>query len=155
MNWSALLRFRKNVEDLIREEIVLAEWERSREHAKQEQLRREMREVAIALERNLKAGIGTIFAEQRYRWLERMGTALEQGVVRLHEIDRHVAELREKLKQAYHARRVIEVVIAKKEAALLREIAQREQRVLEEVGARAFIERRRADRVLEPVSDAE
>ena len=34
MNWSNLLRFRKQVEEMAREEVTLAEWERSREEAK-------------------------------------------------------------------------------------------------------------------------
>ncbi|RMH36115.1 MAG: hypothetical protein D6690_06565 [Nitrospirae bacterium] len=154
MNWSTLLRFRRNVEDLIREQIALLEWERSQECAKQDQLRRDMHEVALALERHLRSGVETVFAEQRYRWLDRMGSALEQGVERLHKMDQQLVELRKKLAKAYQARRVIELVIAKKEAAVLRDIAKREQRVMEEVGVRRYRARGRRH-LLEPIADQE
>lgn len=155
MNWSTLLHFRRNVEDMIREEIAVLEWERSQEHARQDQRRRDMQEVALALERHLQSGVGTVFAEQRYQWLERMGSALEQGMVRLHEIDQRLAGLRKKLAKAYQARRVIELVIAKKEAAVLRDIAKREQRVMEEVGARGYCARRSRRHLLVPITDGE
>lgn len=45
MNWTTLLRFRKQVEDLAREEVVLAEWEKSQMVSKRDDFMVEMEAV--------------------------------------------------------------------------------------------------------------
>jgi len=132
MNWSNLLRYRKQVEDLAREELVLTQWEKSREQAKREGWQRDMQTVALDLERNLRSGIDTSFAEQRFRWLEEVGHRLEEQTSRLHVLDHRIEMMREKVRKTHHARRVVEMVIAKKEEELLHEMAKREQREMEE-----------------------
>lgn len=132
MNWSNLLRFRTQVEEMAREEVILAEWERGREESKQACLREELQRVARELDRNLLDGVSKVFAEQRLQWIEEMSTALESHTQRLEGLDRKLQRLREKLKKAYHARRVVEIVIAKKEAAIMQKIARQEQRMMEE-----------------------
>jgi len=132
MNWSNLLRYRKQVEDLAREELVLAQWEKSREQATREGFQRDMQKIALDLERNLRSGIGTIFAEQRFSWLENVGHRLEEQTSRLHVLDHKIEMIREKVRKTHHARRVVEMVIAKKEEELLHEMAKQEQREMEE-----------------------
>ena len=114
MNWTTLLRFRKQVEDLAREGVVLAEWEKSQEVTKRYELSREMEGVVTELEEQIQIGIDTLFAEERYRWLDQLGTAMEERTQEIQRLEETLVGLREKLKKAYHARRVVELVIAKK-----------------------------------------
>lgn len=139
MNWSTLLKFRKQVEELAREAVVLGEWERSREAAQQASLQEEMRRIACELDRNLRAGVETAYAEQRYRWMEELAAALEAKTRDLHALDRRLVELRAKLRQAHHARRVVEIVIAKKEAAIMERVARQERQELEDIGVRQHL----------------
>ena len=138
MNWTTLLRFRKQVEDLAREEVVLAEWEKSQEVTKRYDLGREMEMVVAELEQQIQSGIDTMMAEERYRWLDQLGAAMEERTQHIQHLEDTLAGLREKLKKAYHARRVVELVIAKKEAAVLKKVAAQEQRIQEDVSAHAF-----------------
>ncbi len=138
MNWTTLLRFRKQVEDLAREEVVLTEWEKSQEVAKRQEFSQEMETVAADLEQQIQMGIDTLFAEERYRWLDQLGTAMEEGTEQIYRLEEILVTLRQKLKKAYHARRVVELVIAKKEAAVLLKVAAQEQRIQEDVSAHAF-----------------
>ena len=138
MNWSNLLRFRKQVEDLAREEVILAEWKKSRERSKRENLQEELHEIAVDLDRNLSTGMEAAFAEQRFDWLEKTSSALESQSLKLQALDRNLASLKDKLKKAYQARRLVELVIAKREAAYLREIARKEQRLMEESAVRKY-----------------
>jgi flagellar export protein FliJ len=135
MNWSTLLRFRKRVEEMAREAMNVAEWEKQREESSREKLQQDMQKIALELERNLRSGVGKIFAEQRFRWLEETGDQLELQSTRIQEIEQKVEGLRKKLSRAHHARRVVELVIEKKESAIMREIAKQEQRVMEEAVA--------------------
>ncbi|MCA9471626.1 MAG: flagellar FliJ family protein [Nitrospirales bacterium] len=138
MNWSTLLRFRKQVEDVIREEVVMAELEQSREETKTAQLRSEMNRLSEDIDRSLRTGISTIFLEQRFRWLEESGSALEVQANCMQEWNRKLAELRKRLKAAYHARRIVEIVIEKKETAYMRKLARDEQMLMEEVTAHKY-----------------
>ncbi len=138
MNWTTLLKFRKQVEDLAREGVVLAEWEKSQEVTTREELSHEMGTVVADLEQQIQMGIDTIFAEERYRWLDQLGTAMEERTQEIQRLEETLLGLREKLKKAYHARRVVELVIAKKEAAVLKKVAAQEQRIQEDVSAHAF-----------------
>jgi flagellar biosynthesis chaperone FliJ len=138
MNWTTLLKFRKQVEDLAREGVVLAEWEKSQEVTTREELSHEMGTVVADLEQQIQMGIDTVFAEERYRWLDQLGTAMEERTQQIQHLEETLLGLREKLKKAYHARRVVELVIAKKEAAVLKKVAAQEQRIQEDVSAHAF-----------------
>jgi len=138
MNWTTLLRFRKQVEDLAREEVVLAEWEKSQEVAKREDMSREMEMVVADLEEQVQQGIDTLFAEERYRWLDQLGSAMEARTQYIQQVEATLVDLRQKLKKAYHARRVVELVIAKKEAVVLQKVAAQEQRIQEDLSAHAF-----------------
>jgi hypothetical protein len=113
MNWTTLLRFRKQVEDLAREEVVLTEWEKSQEVTKRYELSHEMEAVVTELEQQIQMGIDTLVAEERYRWLDQLGTAMEERMQQIQRLEETLVGLREKLKKAYHARRVVELVIAK------------------------------------------
>lgn len=138
MNWTTLLRFRKQVEDLAREEVVLAEWEKSQEVAKLEDMSREMEVVVSDLEEQIQRGMDTLLAEERYRWLDQLGSAMEARTQHIQQVEATLVALRQKLKKAYHARRVVELVIAKKEAVVLQKVAAQEQRIQEDLAAHAF-----------------
>ncbi|MDH5563564.1 MAG: hypothetical protein OEY91_08095 [Nitrospirota bacterium] len=138
MNWTTLLRFRKQVEDLAREEVVLAEWEKSQEVAKREDMSREMEVVVSDLEEQIQRGMDTLLAEERYRWLDQLGSAMEARTQHIQQVEASLVALRQKLKKAYHARRVVELVIAKKEAVVLQKVAAQEQRIQEDLSAHAF-----------------
>ena len=141
MNWTTLLRFRKQVEDLAREEVVLAEWEKSQEMSQRYELSHEMELVVAELEQQIQMGIDTLVAEERYRWLDRLGTAMEERTQQIQRVEDTLVGLREKLKKAYQARRVVELVIAKKEAAVLKKVAAQEQLIQEDISAHAFATR--------------
>jgi hypothetical protein len=138
MNWTTLLSFRKQVEDLAREGVVLAEWEKSQELAKRDELSLEMQGLVDELEEQIQMGIDSLIAEERYQWLDRLGIAMEERTQHIQRVQETLVGLREKLKTAYQARRVVELVIAKKEAAVLKKVAEQEQRVQEDVSAHAF-----------------
>ena len=138
MNWTMLLRFRKQVEDLAREEVVLAEWEKSQAVSKREELMVEMDAVAAELEERIRVGVDNMFAEQRYQWLDRIGSAMELHTQRIQDLENGLVGLRQKLKKAYHARRVVELVIAKKEEEVMQKLAAQEQRLQEDVSAHAY-----------------
>ncbi len=141
MNWTTLLKFRKQVEDLASEGVVLAEWEKSQEVTKRYELSHEMEGVVTELEEQIQIGIDTLFAEERYQWLDQLGTAMEERTQRIQRLEETLVGLREKLKKAYHARRVVELVIAKKEAAVLKKVAAQEQRIQEDLSSHAFATR--------------
>ena len=138
MNWTTLLRFRKQVEDLAREEVVLAEWEKSQAVSKRDELMVEMGAVAAELEQRIRVGIDNIVAEQRYQWLDRIGSAMELHSQRIQDLEIMLVGLRQKLKKVHHARRVVELVIAKKEEEVLQKLAAQEQRIQEDVSAHAY-----------------
>jgi hypothetical protein len=138
MNWTMLLRFRKQVEDLAREEVVLAEWEKSQFVSKRDELMGEMETVAAELEQRIRVGIDNMLAEQQYQWLERIGEAMEVHTERIQNLENLLVGLRQKLKKAYHARRVVELVISKKEEEVMQKLAAQEQRLQEEVSAHAY-----------------
>ena len=139
MNWTTLLRFRRQVEDLAREEVVLKEWEKSQEVAQYHELNKEMETVVTELEQRLQVGMAQMFVEQRYQWLDKIGVSLETQIQRIQGLDTTLVELRQKLKEAYHARRVVELVIAKKEAAVLQKVAYQEQRIQEDLSSHVFV----------------
>ena len=139
MNWTTLLRFRQQVEDLAREEVVLAEWEKSQEISKRYELSQEMERVVGDLEEHIQVGMDMVAAEERYRCLDQIGTAMEERTQQVNQLEKTLVELRQKLKKAYHARRVVELVIAKKEQAVLQKVAAQEQQVQEDVSAHAFV----------------
>jgi hypothetical protein len=138
MNWTMLLRFRKQVEDLAREEVVLAEWKKSQAVSKREELMAEMKMVAAELEQRISVGIDSMIAEQRYQWLDRIGLAMEWHTQRIAEAEHLLVGLRQKLQNAHHARRVVELVIAKKEKEVMKKLDDQEQRLQEDVSAHAY-----------------
>lgn len=138
MNWTTLLRFRKQVEDLAREEVVLVEWEKSQEVTKRQEVRKEIAAVVSELERRIQEGVARRFADQRYLWLEQLTTVLESHTAKIQALDESLRSLREKLKKAYHARRVVELVIAKKEEEVLQKLTAQEQRIQEDITAHAY-----------------
>ncbi|WP_447962294.1 hypothetical protein [Nitrospira sp. Ecomares 2.1] len=138
MNWTTLLRFRKQVEDLAREEVVLAEWEKSQISSKRDDLMVEMEAVATELEQRIRVGIDNMIAEQRYQWMDRISIAIEQQSQHIQEVEDKLADLRATLKKAHHARRVVELVIAKKEEEVMQKIATQEQQIQEDVTAHAY-----------------
>ncbi len=139
MNWTTLLRFRQQVEDLAREEVVLAEWEKSQVLSKRDECLVEMDSVAAELESRLRGGMDNIIAEQRYHWLDRIGSVMEVHTRRIQELELMLLGLRQKLKKAHHARRVVELVIAKKENEVFQKLAAQEQRNQEDASAHTYV----------------
>ena len=115
------------------------QWQRSHQESALEGLQVEMHRTAYELERNLKAGVGKVYTEQRYQWLEQIGLQVESKSQELEKLDQNLSGLRKKLQKAYHARRVVEIVMARKEEALMQDIAKREQRLMEEAVANKFV----------------
>ncbi|MCA9500654.1 MAG: hypothetical protein KC588_15780 [Nitrospira sp.] len=138
MNWTTLLRFRKQVEDLAREEVVLAEWEKSQVVSKRDDLMVEMEVVATELDQRIRGGIDSMIAEQRYQWLDQISTAIEQQSQQIQIAEAKLVDLRATLKKAHHARRVVELVIAKKEEEVMQKIATQAQQIQEDVTAHAY-----------------
>ena len=138
MNWTTLLRFRKQVEDLAREEVVLAEWEKSQVVSKRDDLMVEMEVVATELDQRIRGGIDSMIAEQRYQWLDQISTAIEQQSQQIQIAEVKLVDLRATLKKAHHARRVVELVIAKKEEEVMQKIATQAQQIQEDVTAHAY-----------------
>lgn len=138
MNWTTLLKFRKQVEDMAREEVVLAEWEKSQVVATREDLSLEMKTVVAEFEQQIQVGIENLVAEERYRWLEQIGSAIEERTEQIRRLEEALVGLRQKLEKAYYARRVVESVIEKKESAVLKKIAAQEQRLHDDLSAHAF-----------------
>ncbi|GJL53263.1 MAG: hypothetical protein NPIRA02_03950 [Nitrospirales bacterium] len=139
MNWTTLLRYRKQVEDVIREEVMFAELEKSQHIAKTQHLRDEIDRLAVSLDRSLQSGVDTIFAEQRYCWLDETGGLLEMQAMKIYEIDKKLLGLKKRLQAAHHARRVVEIVIEKKEAAYMKKLAKQEQAMMEEATAHKHV----------------
>jgi len=138
MNWTTLLKFRKQVEDMAREEVVLAEWEKSQSVATRDDLSREMETVVAEFEQQIQAGMENLVAEERYRWLEHIGSVMEEHTEQIRRLEGNLEGLRQALKKAYQARRVVELVIEKKESAVLQKIAAQEQRLQDDLSAHAF-----------------
>lgn len=138
MNWTTLLKFRKQVEDMAREAVVLTEWEKSQEKMKVEQLGREMERISTDLETLLREGTEGLLTEERYGWMERVSEQLERQGQKIQALDARLVGLREKLKKAYQARRVVELVIEKKEKELLAALARQEQQLHDEISAHAY-----------------
>lgn len=138
MNWTMLLRFRKQVEELAREEVVLAEWEKSQAVSARDALMAEMQMVAAELDQRIRAGIDNIIAEQRYQWLDRISSAMERHTQRILDMEHVLAGLRQKLHKAHHARRVVELVITRKEKEIMKKLADQEQELQEEVSAHTY-----------------
>ncbi|MCA9455961.1 MAG: hypothetical protein H6750_12175 [Nitrospiraceae bacterium] len=138
MNWTTLLRFRKQVEDLAREEVVLAEWGKSQIVSKRDDLMLEMEVVATELDQRIREGIDNMIAEQRYQWLDQISTAIEQQSQQIQIAEANLVDLRATLKKAHHARRVVELVIAKKEQVVMQKVATQEQQMQEDVTAHAY-----------------
>ena len=138
MNWTTLLRFRKQVEDLAREEVVLAEWGKSQIVSKRDDLMLEMEVVATELDQRIREGIDTMIAEQRYQWLDQISAAIEHQSQQIQIAEANLVDLRATLKKAHHARRVVELVIAKKEQVVMQKVATQEQQMQEDVTAHAY-----------------
>ena len=135
MNWGTIVRFRKQVEDMIKEELALAEWEKSQEIAKQEILRDDLENISSELERNLPHGIAGSFTEERYRWLEETSQRIERQALVLGVQEKKIAELQDKLKDAYHSRRIIEMIMTKKYADHQQRIMKHEQKEQDDLAA--------------------
>ncbi len=139
MNWTTLLRYRIQVEDVIREEVIMAEFEKSKQESNRVHARNEMNRIASNLDRSLQSGVESVFAEQRFRWLEESGGMLEIQTKRIQEIEGKLEEMRGRLRKAHHARRVVEIVIEKQEAAYMKKLEQQEQTLMEEASAHKHI----------------
>ena len=127
MNLGNVVRFRKQVEDLIKEELALAEWEKSQEKAKEQGLRQDMLQLAHELEQDLPNGVNGAFAAERYRWLEETGQTLERQAESINRQEEKIAGLQDKLKMAYQERRVLELIMAKQHALRKKRYARIEQ----------------------------
>lgn len=130
MNLGNVVRFRQQVEDLIKEELSLAEWEKSQEKAKEQGLRRDIDQLAKDLEQELPHGVSGAYVAERYRWLEQTGQTLERQAETIKRHDENISALQDKLKEAHQARRVIEILMAKNHAKQTQRnhrIEQREQ----------------------------
>ena len=135
MNWGNIVRFRKQVEDMIKEELALAEWEKSQEITKQQILQEDLEVISSELERNLPHGIEGAFTEERYRWLEATGQRLERQAQVIGQREKTIEELQDKLKDAYHERRMIEMVMTKQQAERHQRILKHEQREQDDLSA--------------------
>jgi len=128
MNLGNVVRFRKQVEDLIKEELALAEWEKSQERAKERGLRQDLDQLARELEQKLPHGVSGAYAAERYRWLEETGHILERQAEAIKRHDEKILGLQNKLKEAHQGRRVIELIMAKDQARRKERISRIEQR---------------------------
>ncbi len=128
MNLGNVVRFRKQVEDLIKEELALAEWEKSQEKAKEQGLQRDLVQLAGELEQELPQGVSGAYAAERYRWMDETSRILERQVEAIKRHEEKIAGLQGKLKEAHQARRVIELVMAKHQAKQKQRIHRIEQR---------------------------
>ncbi|RMH05419.1 MAG: hypothetical protein D6704_09600 [Nitrospirae bacterium] len=138
MNWKRLIRFRKQVEDLAKEELAVAQWKRSQEEAKRARLQETMYQIAMELERNLPHRVAGVYVEERFRWLEQTGHALEQQLAVIRECEHEVAALQEKVKQAYQARRLVELLAEREAMARKKQMIQQENRQHDEAAARRY-----------------
>ena len=135
MNWGNIVRFRKQVEDMIKEELALAEWQKSQEITKQQVLREDLETISTELERNLPHGIEGAFTEERYRWLEETSQRLERQGQVIGERQKKVEELQDKLKDAYHARRIIEMIMTKQQEDRQQRLVKHDQQEQDELAA--------------------
>ncbi len=135
MNWGNIVRFRKQVEDMIKEELALAEWEKSQEITKQEILREDLEVISLELERNLPHGIEGAFTEERYRWIEETSQRLERQSQVIGEREKKIEELQDRLKDAYHERRMIEIIMTKQQTERQQRIGKHEQREQDDLAA--------------------
>ena len=139
MNWGNIVRFRKQVEDMIKEELALAEWGKSQEITKHEILQEDLQTISAELERNLPHGIAGAFTEERYRWLEETSQRIERQAHVLGEREKKIEALQDKLRDAYHERRTIEMLMTKQQAERIQRIQKNEQREQDELaGLRVF-----------------
>ncbi len=135
MNWGNIVRFRKQVEDMIKEELALAEWGKSQEITKQEILREDLETISSELERNLPHGIEGAFTEERYRWMEETSQRIERQAQVIGQQEKIIEELQDKLKDAYHERRMIEMVMTKQQNERQHRILTHEQREQDDLSA--------------------
>ncbi len=142
MNWTTLLKFRKQVEDMAREAVVLTEWEKSQERAKVDLLCREMDMIVNDLAACLHEGTDSLLTRERYRWMDVLREQLEEQEQKLQALEEKLVVLREKLKKSFQARRVVELVIEKKEREVFETLARQEQQLHDEISAHAYSMRR-------------
>ena len=128
MNLGNVVRFRKQVEDLIKEELALAEWEKSQAKAREQGLRQDMDQLAGELEQELPHGASGAYVAERYRWFEQAAHALEYHAELVQQHDETITRLQDKLKEAYQSRRVIELIMAKEHAKQTQRHQRFEQR---------------------------
>ena len=139
MNWKTVIRFRKQVENMAREELALAEWEKSQVNAKREILRQDMRTLSSELEECLQRGVSQTFADQRFQWIEDTGQVLEQLGDREQGWNQKISGLRDKLREAHQSRRIIEIMAARKHGVLKKKMAHIEQMEQDEAAASQFV----------------
>src|SRR5690606_10856243 len=113
-------------------------WEKSQAVSARDTLMAEMQMVAAELDQRMRAGIDNIIAEQRYQWLDGISSAMERHTQQILDMERVLADLRLKLHKAHHARRVVELVISKKEKEIIKKVADQEQDLQEEVSAHTY-----------------
>lgn len=135
MNWGNIVRFRKQVEDMIKEELALAEWGKSQEITKQEILREDLETISSELERNLPHGIEGAFTQERYRWMEETSQRIERQAQVIGQREKIIEELQDKLTDAYHERRMIEMVMTKQQNERQHRILTHEQREQDDLSA--------------------
>ena len=63
---------------------------------------------------------------------------MEEHTEQIRRVEGNLEGLHQALKKAYQARRVVELVIEKKESAVLKKIAEQEQRLQDDLSAHAF-----------------
>lgn len=142
MNWTTLLKFRKQVEDMAREAVVLTEWEKSQERAKVDLLCREMDMIVGDLATCLQEGTESLLTRERYRWMDVLREQMEEQEQKLQALEETLVGLREKLRKSFQARRVVELVIEKKEREVFETLARQEQQLHDEITAHAYSMRR-------------
>ncbi len=135
MNWGNIVRFRTQVEDMIKEELALAEWGKSQEITKHEILQEDLQTISAELERNLPHGIAGAFIEERYRWLEETSQRIERQAHVLGEREKKIEALQDKLKDAHHQRRIMEIMMTKQQTERQQRIQKHEQREQDELAA--------------------
>lgn len=146
MNWNSLIRFRKQVEDMIREELSLAEWKKSQEEARREALQQDMHTISLELARHLEMGVGKVFANQRFDWLEDHAKALERLTRELKLQEEKIASLRDKLREAHQARRTVEMIHQRKQSVRVKIQARKEQEFQDETSLLRYAASNMADR---------
>lgn len=78
------------------------------------------------LEENLPDGVGQLFACERFKWPEDIAETLERLALTISEREKRIDGLRNKVREAYQARRMVEIGQGRKENIQRRQVARLE-----------------------------